>query len=170
MKKRILLALFLVFVMLFAFTACDDDDDDSRACTEEDYEIICAILEACEDAAEDDDYYTYSVSGTTMTITFKDYTCTAESIIDESDISVTIESGSTLKYVYNSSSGSAVWTFDIDATVDGTSHSLYLKYTTYDDDDEDNTISKIELDGVELTGFDDIDSSVRALASRTFAV
>ena len=162
MTKRFFLVLLTMLLVLSVFTACDDDDDKSRAYTEDDLEIISAILEACSEAMEDDDYYTLSYSGTTGTITFKTYSCS----IDDLDTYVTIESGSTLKIAFNSSS--TVETWNINATVDGTSHSLYVK-VTYDDDDE-LTSYKIKLDGVELTGLDDIDSAVRELAARTLAV
>ena len=167
--KRFFLVLLAMLLVLSVFTACDDDDDDdSRAYTEEDDEICTAIIEACSDAI-DDDYCTISYSGTTATYTFKDYSCTETSYYDGSDISVTIKSGSTIKYVFNSSLTSAVATYDIDATVDGTSRTLYVKCTV-DLTTEEVTFSKIELDGVELTGIDAIASSVRGLASRTLAV
>ena len=172
MTKRFFLVLLAMLMVLSVFTACDDDDDDdSRACTEEDLEIIGAIMDACSEAMEDDDYFTYSISGTTYTITLKTYTCTVESYIDDSDISVTIKSGSTCKAAFNSSYTSI--TYNISATVDGTSHSLYMK-ETYDDPEDDPTSSKIKLDGVEITGFydmfDDLYSAARELASRTLAI
>ena len=152
--KRFFLVLLAMLLVLSVFTACDDDDDDdSTAGTEEDIEIIFAIFDAC-DYAIGDGYYTSTESGLTDTLTLKDYTHTSTSIIDnETAISVTIKSGSTVKYVYNSSEDdSGVVTFDIDATVDGTSHSLYLKYTA--DKNDNKTISKIELDGVEFSEYD----------------
>ena len=171
MTKRFFLVLLAMLLVLSVFTACDDDDDDSRACTEEDLEISCAILDACDEAISDD-YYTVSNSGTTMTATLKTYTCTVTSWIDDSSISVTIESGSTIKIAFDSSYTSSVETYNISATVDGTSHSLYVKMA-YDDDDE-LTSFKIELDGVELTGFydmvEDLYSAARELASRTLAI
>ena len=161
---KTLLPAFLALLMLFAFTACDDDDDDinSRACTEEDVEIIVAINAACKEAKEAKevkvyDYYTVSYSGTTATTenwTFKTYTCTVTSALDESDIRVTIKSGSTINIEYYSNSYSVEKTWNINATVYGTSHSLYLK-ATYDEDDEPTSL-KIELDGVELTELDDL--------------
>ena len=152
--KRFFLVLLAMLLVLSVFTACDDDDDDdSTASTEEDIEIIFAIFDAC-DYAIGDGYYTSSESGLTDIRTFKDYTHTSTSIIDnETEISVTIKSGSTVKYVYNNSEDdSGVVTFDIDATVDGTSHSLYLKYTA--DKYDNKTISKIELDGVEFSEYE----------------
>ena len=166
--KRFFLVLLAMLLALSVFTACDDDDD-SRAYTEEDDEIIGAILDACSDAI-DDEYCTISYSGTTATYTLKNYSCTVTSYYDSSDISVTIKSGSTIKYVFNSSVTSAVTTYDIDATVDGTSRTLYLK-CTIDLESYDVTFSKIELDGVELTGIDDFyATAVSGMASRTLAV
>ena len=162
MTKRFFLVLLAMLLALSVFTACDDDDDKSRAATEDDLEIIESILDACDEAMEDEEYCTISYSGTTATCTFKAYSC----YIDDLDTYVTIKSGSTLKIAFNSSS--TVETWNINATVDFTSHSLYMK-VTYDDDDE-LTSYKIKLDGVELTGLDDIDSAVRELAARTLAV
>ena len=188
MTKRFFLVLLAMLLVLSVFTACDDDDDDdkstdsteeSRACTEEDYEIIYAIIDACaegmitEDGDNvDSDYSTFTYANTDseyVTIcTFNTYTCTVTSRVDGSEISVTIESGSTDTYVINSSFTSMVDTFNISATVDGTSRSLYMVETT--DFETDESTTSIELDGVELTGFDDIDSAVRELAARTLAV
>ena len=172
MTKRFRTFFFVLLAMLLVlsvFTACDDDDDDdSRACAEEDADIITAIAEACSDALYDDNY-TYSYSGTTVTCTFSECTYTETTYFDESDISVTIKSGSTLKIAYDSSYTSGVMTYDIDATVDGTSRTLYLKCTV-DEDEDDITFTTVKLDGVKLTGYDALYSAVRGLASRTLAV
>ena len=171
--RKIFLPVFLVLLMLFAFTACDDDNDDSGAGTVEAVAIIYAIINTCNEAF-DDDYYTFTETETdndlTATYTFKDYTCTVTSYYDGSDIGVTIKSGSTFKGVIDSSWTSAEATYDIDATVDGTSRTLYLKYTR-DISTEKVTFSKIELDGAELTGFDALlATAVKGMASRTLAV
>ena len=167
--RKILLPAFLVLLMLFAFTACDDDNDDSGAGTVEAVAIIYAIINTCNEAF-DDGYYTLTDNDLTTTFTFKDYTCTVTSYYDGSDIGVTIKSGSTFKGVIDSYWTSAEATYDIDATVDGTSRTLYLKYTR-DISTEKVTFSKIELDGAELTGFDALlATAVKGMASRTLAV
>ena len=178
MTKRFFLVLLAMLLVLSVFTACDDDDDDdkstdsteeSRACTEEDYEIIYAIVDACaegmitEDGGNvDSDYSTFTSANTdseyATICTFNTYTCTVTSRIDGSEISVTIESGSTYTYVIDSSFTSMVDTYNISATVDGTSRSLYMVETT--DFETYESTTSIELDGVELTGFDDIASSL----------
>ena len=178
MTKRFFLVLLAMLMVLSVFTACDDDDDDdkstdsteeSRACTEEDYEIIYAIIDACaegmitEDGDNvDSDYSTFTSANTdseyATVCTFNTYTCTVTSRIDGSEISVTIESGSTFKLAFDSSFTSEVDTYNISATVDGTSRSLYMETTT--DFETYESTTSIELDGVELTGFEDIASSL----------
>ena len=165
MTKRFFLVLLALLLVLSIFTACDDDDDnsadyneeseESRACTEEDYEIIVAIVDAVDEAIQDDDNVitaSYSESGTTGTFTFKTYTCTVNSYYDNLEISVTIESGSTVEAAWYSDNLS-VRTYNVDATVDGTSRSLYIK-AIYVIDTPSLTFLKIELDGVVLTGIE----------------
>ena len=164
--KRFFLVLLAMLLVLSVFTACDDDDDssastaeddddsddNSRVCTAEDYEIIYTILTAFLEGQEDDElrYTTAIFSETTETHTFiSDFTYT----YDRTNISVTIKSGSTAEYeyVYNSStSNSSVGTYDIDATVEGTSRSLYVVKTAFIV--YFYSFDKVVLDGVELKG------------------
>ena len=148
--KRFFLVLLALLPVLSVFTACDDDDEDSTASTAEDYEIIYTILVAFLEGQEDDElaYTTAIFSETTETHTFiSDFTYTD----DKTNISVTIKSGSTVEYVYvynSSTSESSVGTYDIDATVDGTSRSLYVEKTAFIV--AFYSFDKVELDGVEL--------------------
>ena len=110
MKKRFLLALFLVFVMLFAFTACDDDD--SKTASETQIDIISAMGEAADDAID----YASAENGT--------YTISSHSYSYD-----TIYSDETWKVVV---SGTVTITdstdiYDLTGTVDGVSHTLYFK-------------------------------------------
>ena len=83
--------------------------------------------------------------------TFNTYTCTVTSRIDKSDISVTIESGSTLKITSWSANNTSYTTseYSIDATIDGTSRHLYMVDTVNFETNED-IFSYYVLDGVEL--------------------
>ena len=179
--KRFFLVLLAMLLVLSIFTACDDDDDnsadyneeseeseESRACTEEDYEIIVAIIDAVDDAFQDDDNLTasYSDSGYTGTFTLKTHTCTVGSYYDNSDISVTIKSGSTVETTWYSSSAS-VRTYNVDATVDGTSWSLYIK-AHYSSETFIIIFLKVELDGVVLTGIEGT-SLARSVAAEAIA-
>lgn len=128
-------------------------DDETTSCNAQ-YEIAIAILNACdsgtwENENEDEATSTYSVHNT----------CTVSSYYDDSvSISVTICPGSTITVVYeNDDHSSGTATYDIDAIVDGTSRTLYLE-GTFDEDERIDTITKIVLDGVELTGFDAVTS------------
>ena len=166
MKKilRVTLALLMATCLLFAFTACsDDDDDDSREFTEEDEEIVGAIMDAVTEAIEDEKY-TASVSGLTVTFTLQSCSYTETSYTDSSDVTVTLQSGSTIKYKFDSSAAtSGTITYDIDAVVDGTSYDFYLK--CYYSASGGITISKVELDGVTLTGGEEfLTSSARSIA------
>ena len=153
--KRFSLVLLAMLLVLSVFTACDDDDDDdSRAYT--DFEIFYAILDACTDTLNSMSWDASATETTPLiiTYTFVSHSCTVTSILNGSDISVTINSGSTLEYAYSSTTSERVVTYDIDATVDGTSRSLYYEYTE-DESDGNVTTSTIKLDGVELTGRSD---------------
>ena len=112
MKKRFLLALFLVFVMLFAFTACDDDD--SKTASETQYLIIDAMIEAADDGTEAyDEIGTYTVSSHSYTYTayFDDDTDETWTVVVSGTVTIT----------------SSSVTYDLTGTVDGDSHTLYLK-------------------------------------------
>ena len=117
MKKQPLLVLFLVFVMLAAFTACDDDD--TKTASEIQAHIVNAMLEAADDAIEEDidDIGTYTVSSHSYT-----YKATYEDGDDYTTETWTVVVSGT--FTLTSSS----MTYDLKGTVDGDSHTLYFKY------------------------------------------
>ena len=120
MKKQPLLVLFLVFVILAAFTACDDDDD-TKTASETQLNIIDAMLEAADDVLEDDvdDTGTYTISSHSYTYTAyfedgDDYTTETWKVVVSGTFTLT----------------SSSVTYDLTGTVDGDSHTLYFKYNS----------------------------------------
>lgn len=153
MRKRDILAILLVFVMLFAFTACDDSSSSASEITDE-KEIISAIDYACAYAILSGDYnLSYSSDNLTMTYTFTGGTYSVSTSSSDSDISVKVSSGSTLTYVYDSSYTSCTVAYNVTATVAGTKHTLYLEenMTISGSSITSLSISEVKLDGVDVS-------------------
>ena len=110
MKKHPLLVLFLVFVMLAAFTACDDDD--SKTASETQMDIVLAMMEAADDAIDYDsaDNGTYTVSSHSYTYSAY-FTSETWKVVVSGTVTITDSTD----------------TYDLTGTVDGDSHTLYYK-------------------------------------------
>ena len=160
-------ATFVALALALSIIACSDDSDDdevTRDYTEADDEIICLILYACNDAIDDGEYG-YSVSGLTITYKLNKITYTETTEYDDSQKSVTILTGSTMTAKFDSdslTSGSMI--YDVDATIDGSAHSVYISLTFTSSGNSVN-FQKIILDGETLTGVEGYTNISAALTS-----
>ena len=178
--RKIFLPVFLVLLMLFAFTACDDDSDGSSSESLASMELVDKLLAVVDEADEYIEDNCAQVTESNITIFFIDTDEDEE--VDDDETVIMKQGNGYYSYSYTSedklSAVSGTWSWvngsytsydgyelrseeryiDLGVTLSGTYYTLYLEYTrdryNYDDGSKgyEYKSASVVLDGNEIEG------------------